>query len=54
MREPIGPKGALVNGNHLPHALEWIFNRICSFQSSPVSKGIFGSLDWGCRGKSAC
>jgi hypothetical protein len=44
--DPIGPNGTLVNGNHLPHASQWIFNGVLNFQSSPVSKGFFGSLDW--------
>ena len=44
--DPIGPNGALVTGNSLPFAPGWIFNGICSFQSSPVPKGIFGSPDW--------
>ena len=45
MLDPIGPNGALVTGNSLPFAPGWIFNGICSFQSSPVPKGIFGSPD---------
>ena len=40
--------GGLVNvdGNSLPHAPEIIFNGILNYQSDPLSKGFFGSLDW--------
>ncbi|MCJ7679041.1 MAG: TonB-dependent receptor, partial [Anaerolineales bacterium] len=44
---PPGPNGTVyVDGNSLPFAPEWIFNGILNFQSNPVSKGFFGSLDW--------
>lgn len=45
--DPAGPGGTVyVDGNRLPHAPEWIFNGILNYQSDPVSKGLFGSLDW--------
>ena len=46
--DPLTPDGSLVliDGNSLPFAPEWIFNGILNFQSNPVSKGFFGSLDW--------
>jgi len=46
--DPLTPDGSLVliDGNSLPFAPEWIFNGIINFQSNPVSKGFFGSLDW--------
>ena len=47
MLDPAGPNGTVyVDGNSLPHAPEWIFNGIINFQSDPVAKGFFGSLDW--------
>jgi len=36
----------LINGNPLPYAPEWIFSGVFNYQSNPVSKGVFGSLDW--------
>jgi iron complex outermembrane receptor protein len=43
--DPIGPNGALVNGNSLPHAPKWIFNAIVDYRM-PVHSGMFvGSLD---------
>lgn len=43
--DPIGPNGALVNGNSLPHAPEWIFNGIIDYRR-PIAAGDFiGSLD---------
>ncbi len=45
--DPAAPDGSVyVHGNPLPHAPEWIFNGIIDFQSDPVAKGFFGSLDW--------
>lgn len=45
--DPDGPNGTVyVDGNSLPNAPEWIFNGIVNFQSDPVNKGFFGSLDW--------
>lgn len=43
--DPLGPDGAMVDGNPLPHAPEWIVNAIINFRSSPVDKGWFGTLD---------
>lgn len=45
--DPIGPNGALVDGNSLPHAPEWIFNGILDYRR-PVGEGnlVTGSLDW--------
>ena len=44
---PINGSGlVLINGNPLPYAPEWIFSGVLNYQSSPVSKGYFGSLDW--------
>ena len=44
---PAGPNGTVyVDGNSLPFAPEWIFSGVLNYQSSPVSKGFFGSLDW--------
>ena len=45
--DPITSGGKVsIDGNSLPFAPEWIFNGILNFQSNPVSKGFFGSLDW--------
>ncbi|MFI5166311.1 MAG: TonB-dependent receptor [Thermoanaerobaculales bacterium] len=45
--DPPGPNGTVyVNGNSLPYAPEWIFDGALNFQSSPVNKGYFGTLDW--------
>jgi len=44
--DPIGPNGALVDGNSLPHSPDVIFNGIINWRSDPVSKGFFGTLDW--------
>jgi iron complex outermembrane recepter protein len=45
--DPAGPNGTVyVDGNSLPYAPEWIFNGILNYQSSPVDKGYFASLDW--------
>ena len=47
MLDPAGPNGTVfVDGNSLPNAPEWIFNGILNFQSDPLAKGFFGSLDW--------
>ena len=35
-----------IDGNSLPYAPEWIFSGVLNYQSNPVSKGFFGSLDW--------
>jgi iron complex outermembrane receptor protein len=44
--DPIGPNGALVDGNSLPHAPEWIFNGIIDYRL-PVGNGLFAAaLDW--------
>jgi len=44
---PINGSGlVLIDGNPLPYAPEWIFSGVFNYQSNPVSKGIFGSLDW--------
>jgi iron complex outermembrane receptor protein len=45
--DPINDDGlALINGNSLPHAPEYIFNGIINFRSDPVKKSFFGSLDF--------
>lgn len=45
--DPINGDGlALINGNSLPHAPDFIFNGIINFRSDPVEKGFFGVLDW--------
>lgn len=45
--DPLDSNGlALIDGNPLPHAPEWIVNGIVNFRSSPVDKGFFGVLDW--------
>lgn len=44
--DPIGANGALVNGNNLPHAPEWILNGILDYRT-PVSGGeVISSFDW--------
>jgi iron complex outermembrane receptor protein len=44
---PLTPGGlVLINGNSLPFAPDWIFSGVLNYQSSPVSKGYFASLDW--------
>ena len=44
--DPIGPNGALVDGNSLPHAPEWIVNGIVDYRR-PVGAGLLvGSVDW--------
>jgi iron complex outermembrane receptor protein len=45
--DPLDENGlALIDGNPLPHAPEWIVNGIINFRSDPVEKGFFGVLDW--------
>jgi iron complex outermembrane receptor protein len=44
---PVNASGNVyVNGNSLPFAPEWIFSGILNYQSDPVNRGYFGSLDW--------
>lgn len=44
--DPIGPNGALVDGNSLPHAPEWIVNGILDYRL-PVGRNLLAaSLDW--------
>jgi iron complex outermembrane receptor protein len=44
--DTIGPNGALVDGNSLPHAPEWIVNGIVDYRK-PIGAGLFvGSVDW--------
>jgi iron complex outermembrane receptor protein len=45
--DPIGPNGALVDGNSLPHAPEWIVNGILDYRR-PLGPGrlLAASLDW--------
>ena len=44
--DPIGPNGALVDGNSLPHAPEWIFNGIVDYRDALAGGLFFASLDW--------
>jgi iron complex outermembrane receptor protein len=44
--DPVVDGLAFINGNSLPHAPEYIFNGIINFQSDPVNKAFFGTLDW--------
>jgi len=44
--DPIAGGLVYIDGNSLPHAPEIIFNGIFNYQSDPVNKGFFGSLDW--------
>jgi len=45
--DPLDENGlALIDGNPLPHAPEFIFNGIINFRSDPIEKGFFGVLDW--------
>ena len=45
--DPITPDGlALIDGNSLPHAPEWIVNGIFNLRSDPVDKGLFATLDF--------
>jgi len=45
--DPINDEGrAIINGNSLPHAPEFIFNGIVNFQSDPANKAFFATLDW--------
>jgi iron complex outermembrane receptor protein len=44
---PINQAGnVIINGNSLPFAPEWIFSGVLNFQSDPLNRGFFGSLDW--------
>lgn len=43
--DPIGPNGALVDGNPLPHAPEWIFAGIVDYRRPAVGGDLIGSLD---------
>jgi iron complex outermembrane receptor protein len=36
----------IINGNSLPFAPDWIFSGVLNYQSDPVNKGYFASLDW--------
>jgi len=45
--DPLTPEGlVLIDGNSLPNAPEWIFSGLLNFQSDPLNRGFFGSLDW--------
>jgi iron complex outermembrane receptor protein len=44
--DPVIDGLAFIDGNSLPHAPEYIFNGIINFQSDPVNKAFFGTLDW--------
>ncbi|MBD3854317.1 MAG: TonB-dependent receptor [Acidobacteria bacterium] len=44
--DPVIDGLAYINGNSLPHAPEYIVNGIINFQSDPVKKNFFGSLDF--------
>ena len=44
---PINGAGLVViNGNSLPYAPEWIFSGLLNYQSDPLNRGYFASLDW--------
>lgn len=43
--DPIGPNGALVDGNALPHAPEWIFAGIIDYRRPAAGGDVVGSLD---------
>jgi iron complex outermembrane receptor protein len=44
---PINDAGlVLIDGNTPPFAPEWIFSGVLNFQSDPLNRGFFGSLDW--------
>jgi iron complex outermembrane receptor protein len=44
---PINDAGlVLIDGNPPPFAPEWIFAGVFNYQSDPLNRGIFGSLDW--------
>ncbi|HEU4523221.1 MAG TPA: TonB-dependent receptor [Thermoanaerobaculia bacterium] len=45
--DPIGPNGALVNGNPLPHAPEWTFNGILDYRRPYATGSFIGSVDFG-------
>ena len=44
--DPVIDGLAYINGNSLPHAPEYIVNGIINFQSDPVKKSFFGTLDF--------
>ncbi|MEZ5333230.1 MAG: TonB-dependent receptor [Thermoanaerobaculia bacterium] len=44
--DPIGPNGALVDGNSLPHAPEWIFNGLLDYRDQVGGGLLYGSFDW--------
>jgi len=45
--DPINAAGNVeINGNSLPFAPEWIFSGVFNYQSDPLNRGYFGSLDW--------
>jgi iron complex outermembrane receptor protein len=44
--DPVIDGLAYINGNSLPHAPEYIFNGILNYQSDPVNKSFFGTLDF--------
>jgi iron complex outermembrane receptor protein len=46
MLNPIGPNGALVNGNPLPHAPEWIVNGILDYHAPFGGGDVVSSFDW--------
>ncbi|HEY0592861.1 MAG TPA: TonB-dependent receptor, partial [Thermoanaerobaculia bacterium] len=43
--DPIGPNGALVDGNALPHAPEWMFSGIVDYRHAAAGGDVIGSLD---------
>jgi len=43
--DPIGPNGALVDGNSLPHAPEWILNGILDYHTAVGDGVVAASLD---------
>ncbi|HSN69399.1 MAG TPA: TonB-dependent receptor, partial [Thermoanaerobaculia bacterium] len=43
--DPLGPNGALVDGNALPHAPEWIFAGIVDYRRAAAGGDVIGSLD---------
>lgn len=44
--DPIGPNGALVDGNPLPHAPEWIVNGILDYRTPVAAGDVVASFDW--------
>jgi iron complex outermembrane receptor protein len=44
---PINDAGnVMIDGNPPPFAPEWIFSGVLNFQSDPLNRGFFGSVDW--------